>query len=137
MNNDRVFNFDQANTRLKDRSFILTTMDRAKYAGEDIDIRPDSTRFLQTKANQYISVPTSSLSSIRSKDHTLGAVSGFFLGLGLGAVSAIVRRPTNQTEAYSTVIFFVLSSTGGTVIGTVWGADEELIFQQQEIIREK
>ncbi len=135
VNNDRVLNFQQVNARLEDQTFVLTAKDGSEYFGESISVLPDSTRFTDRVSHRRIVLATRSVAEIRRADHVLGAASGFLVGLGIGALYAVIQRPKDESTAWSALLFFGGSMIGGTVVGTLRGSEEELIFPRQDALR--
>ncbi len=132
LNGDRILNFDQVNAALDTRSFTVTTTDSLTWFGEAANIAIDSMSFLDLQTRRAVSIPTRSVISIHSNNHTLGGVTGFALGALAGVGVLLVNRPTSH-EAFSGLGQLIEAAACvlvGTTIGSIVGREEEFLFEQ-------
>jgi hypothetical protein len=144
LNNDRIFNFDQVNDRLKDTPVTIVTRFGSEVNAEQVHVSKDSTLFMDVKLGRAGGMATSDVLSIRYRDHGTGAVSGFLTGLLGGVVVGWIIILVNNDHsshhglANLGILFLSVPGTGlvGLMAGAAFGSSIEYKFQEAHAVKE-
>lgn len=141
LNNDRIFNCDQVNSRLRGSTAIVNCADSVSYNAADIHVDPDSTRFTVIDTGLRYSIVTHRLVSIEWQDHVGGALTGAWLGsmtgIGVGAVVLLSGSGSSHGDGAGAGWFLLgaagLGTISGAAVGAIGGNTQKFRFELDRI----
>jgi hypothetical protein len=126
LNNDRIFNFDQVNTRLEDVPATIVAKSGVEVGATQVHVAQDSISFWDTKRDSRWAMATNEVETIHYRDHGTGALSGFLGGLvggiPVGLILIMINNDHNADHGLANLGIVFLSILGTALTGVVVGA---------------
>lgn len=140
LNNDRVFNYDQVNSRVDGSPGTVVCVDGTTYEVNGVYVAKDSTVFTETGLGIRHVIPTHDLLNIKHKNYGAGAFSGGLLGSLAGLTTGIVIlvfQNDHSPDSGMGAFVLILGPIGGgafvgAVIGSLEGSTQEFQFQASQ-----
>ena len=126
-----------ANRKIGEGSATVYLKSGQAYDGREVDVRADSTQFIDRTTEDILRFPTGHIESIQVTHHGGGAIEGLLIGglgggaLGLAAASGISTNEGGRGGAI--FINLVAGGVGGLVYGAVKGHDYTFVFPDDSI----
>jgi len=122
------------------KTATIIATDGESYAGTDLIVTPDSTKWVVESSGEQMIYPTSQIHQVFVKDRFKGFVGGFLFGIpaGLGAlfIGSRLDLDLNLPEGFNQVHALIIGVTVGALvgagIGTVVAHKDEYIFNPLE-----
>jgi hypothetical protein len=126
LNNDRIFNYEQVNNRLRDVLATIVTRSGVEVDAAQVHVAKDSISYWDTNLGLACAMPTFEVQGIRYRDHGAGALSGFvggiLGGIVLGVVIILINNDHNADHGLANLGILFCSVLGTALTGLVVGA---------------
>ncbi|HLP81398.1 MAG TPA: hypothetical protein VK141_05340 [Nitrosomonas sp.] len=124
-NNTEEISYPTVNKQIKNYSVRVTLNDNTEYDVPHFQLEKDSSLIILEDGRNFL-IPNPTIASLRTVNHTKGAVVGFLLGaLGGLVVGGVVTANSGNPESAgggATQGFLIGGVTGfGAIAGSVWG----------------
>lgn len=124
-----------AHRRIGAGSVVVQLKSGQEFAGRDLNVRADSTLFIDRKTEDTLRFSTRDIRSVQVTHHGGGAVEGLFLGgLGGGALGFVLSSGLNSSgdegmgKGLAILTGLLGGGAGGLVLGAVYGHDYTFVF---------
>jgi hypothetical protein len=124
LDNDRVFNYDQANTRLTGEATRITCKGGRIFDCYLSEVRRDSTVFYGQLSHTREAVRTTDVLKVEYRNRGAGAFTGVVIGTlgGIGVGGIVIATSDGSADArMGAAVLFVGAIAGGAILGGVVG----------------
>ena len=125
LDNDRVFNYDQVNTRLIGEATTVTCTTGRTFDCYISEVRRDSTLFYGQLSSTLEAVSTTDVLKMEYRNRGAGAFTGTVVGtlggIGLGIGIMLATSDGSADSRMGAAVLFVGALAGGAILGGVTG----------------